>query len=151
MVIGTLGLDGANIATNAAGITLTGSTSQIINDQNSANEMANLATHTTTGSLCLMSGKMLVTAGNFSNAGKLTVGVGSGFQSGNTPNGSYTQTAGMTTVDGALSAPTGMSISAGMLFGKGTIPSPVQSSGKVNPRASTTKTAKLSNNGRYKQ
>ncbi len=151
MVSGTLGFDGANIATNAAGITLTGSTSQIINDLNSANALANLATNTTTGSLSLMSGKMLVTAGNFSNAGKLTVGVGSGFQSGNTPNGSYTQTAGMTTVDGALSAPTGMSISAGMLFGKGTIASAVQSSGKVNPGDSATKTGKLSINGSYTQ
>src|SRR5713226_1903863 len=151
MVSGTLGFDGANIATNAAGITLTGSTSQIINDLNSANALANLATNTTTGSLSLMSGKMLVTTGNFSNAGKLTVGVGSGFQSGNTPNGSYTQTAGMTTVDGALSAPTGMSISAGMLFGKGTIASAVQSSGKVNPGDSATKTGKLSINGSYTQ
>src|SRR6266851_4280426 len=56
MVSGTLGFDGANIATNAAGITLTGSTSQIINDLNSANALANLATNTTTGSLSLMSG-----------------------------------------------------------------------------------------------
>src|SRR6266852_1271427 len=72
MVSGTLGFDGANIATNAAGITLTGSTSQIVNDLNSANALANLATNTTTGSLSLMSGKMLVTTGNLSNAGKLT-------------------------------------------------------------------------------
>lgn len=37
MVNRTLGFDGANILTNDAGITLTGTGSQIINDQNSAN------------------------------------------------------------------------------------------------------------------
>src|SRR5260370_42369818 len=38
-----------------------------------------------------------------------------------------------------------------MLFGKGTIASAVQSSGKVNPGDSATKTGKLSINGSYTQ
>jgi hypothetical protein len=106
MVNGTLEFDGANIATNSASIMLTGAKSQII-DQNGANALANFATNTKTASFSLMSGKTLTTSGNVSNAGKLKVGPNSGLQTGS---GSYTQTAGTTTVDGLLNAPTGVSI-----------------------------------------
>jgi fibronectin-binding autotransporter adhesin len=148
-VSGTLGFDGANISTNAADITLTGAASQIINDQNSANALTNFATNTTAGSFSLLSGKLIntsVTSGNFSNAGKVTVGVGSGFQisapSPLTP--TYTQTAGTTTVDGVLTAAGGVTIKAGKVFGKGTIASTVVSSGSVTAGDSTTKAGKLS-------
>ena len=144
MVTGTLGFDGANIVTNASAITLTGSTSKIINDLNAANALANLATNTKTGSLSLLSGRMLSTPGNFSNAGKVTVGVGSGLQMGAMPNGTYTQTAGMTTVDGVLAASTGVSIQAGRVFGRGTIAGTVVSSGSVTAGDSATKAGKLS-------
>jgi len=144
MVMGTLGFDGANIVTNAAAITLTGSTSKIINDLNAANALANLATNTKTGSLSLLSGRMLSTPGNFSNAGKVTVGMGSGLQMGAMPNGTYTQTAGMTTVDGVLAASTGVSIQAGRVFGRGTIAGTVVSSGSVTAGDSATKAGKLS-------
>ncbi len=151
MVSGTLGFDGANIVTNAANITLTGATAQIINDLNNANALANFAANAKTGTLSLQSGKMLTTTGDVSNAGHLTVGVGSGFQSGVYPNGSYIQTAGTTTVDGAFSAPTGMTIQAGMLVGKGTISSTVQSSGKVTAGDSAAKPSVFSINGTYTQ
>jgi hypothetical protein len=150
-ISGTLGFDNANIVTNAASITLTGTASAIINDLNSANALANLATNTKSGSLSLMSGRMLTTPGDFSNAGKLTVGAGSGFQSGVSPNGSYTQTAGTTTVDGVLSAPTGMNLQAGSLLGKGTIAAAVQSSGKVTPGDATAKPGTLTISGSYSQ
>jgi hypothetical protein len=149
MVSGTLGFDGANIATNAADLTLTGSTSQIINDLNSANALAGLATNTTTGSFSLLSGKLIntsVTSGNFRNSGKVIVGVGSGFQISApqplTP--TYTQTAGTTTVDGVLTATGGVTIQAGKVFGKGTIASTVVSSGSVTAGDSATKAGKLS-------
>jgi hypothetical protein len=149
MVSGTLGFDGANILTNAASITLTGSTSQIINDQNSANALANFATNTAPGSFSLLSGKLIntsVTSGNFSNAGKVTVGVGSGFQISApqplTP--TYTQTAGTTTVDGVLTATGGVTVQAGKVFGKGTIASTVVSSGSVTVGDSSTTAGKLS-------
>ena len=149
MVSGTLGFDGANIVNNAANITLTGGTSQIINDQNSANALANFATNTTTGSFSLLSGKLIntsVTSGNFSNAGKVTVGVGSGFQISAPPQvtPTYTQTAGTTTVDGVLTATGGVTIQAGKVFGKGTIASTVASSGSVTAGDSATKAGKLS-------
>ncbi len=149
MVTGTLGFDGANIVSNAASITLTGTTSQIVNDLNSANALANFATNTTTGSFSLLSGKLInttVTSGNFSNAGKVTVGVGSGFQISAPPQGTptYTQTAGTTTVDGVLTATGGVTIQAGKVFGKGTIASTVVSSGSVTAGDSATKAGKLS-------
>lgn len=149
MVSGTLGFDGANIVTNAANITLTGSTAQIINDVNSANALANFATNMTKSSFSLLSGSLLnttVSSGNFSTAGNVTVGVGSGFQisapSPLTP--TYTQTAGITTVDGVLTAAGGVTIRAGKLFGKGTIASTVVSSGSVTAGDSLTKAGKLS-------
>ncbi|SPE44373.1 hypothetical protein SBA7_350006 [Candidatus Sulfotelmatobacter sp. SbA7] len=149
MVSGTLGFDGANILTNAANITLTGASAQIINDLNSANALANFATNATTGSFSLLSGKLInttVTSGNFSNAGKVTVGVGSGFQiSAPSPLiPTYTQTAGTTTVDGVLTAAGGVTIQAGKVFGRGTIASTVVSSGSVTVGDSATKAGKLS-------
>jgi hypothetical protein len=140
MVNGTLEFDGASIATNSASIMLTGAKSQII-DQNGANALANFATNTKTASFSLMSGKTLTTSGNVSNAGKLKVGPNSGLQTGS---GSYTQTAGTTTVDGVLNAPTGVSIQAGKLFGKGTVASTVVSSGAVTAGDTPKKTGKLS-------
>jgi hypothetical protein len=90
---------------------------------------------------------MLATLGNFSNAGKLTVGPLSGFGTSS----SYTQTAGLTTVDGVFSAPTGMNIQAGLLSGKGMIKSTVHSSGSVTPGDTVTNTGKLSIAGTYTQ
>ncbi len=102
-----------------------------------------------TGSFSLLSGRLLTTTiagGNFSNAGKVTVGVGSGFQiSAPSPlMPSYTQTAGTTTVDGVLTAAGGVTIQAGKVFGRGTIASTVVSSGSVTAGDSATKAGKLS-------
>jgi len=90
---------------------------------------------------------MLATPVKFSNAGKLIVGALSGFGTSS----SYTQTAGTTTVEGVLSAPAGMNIQAGLLFGKGTIKSKVHSSGSVTPGDSVTSTGNLSIAGTYTQ
>src|SRR5260370_13658758 len=149
MVSGTLGFDGANIVTNAANVTLTGSSSQIINDLNSTNALASFATNATTGSFSLLSGKGInttVTSGNFSNAGKVTIGAGSGFQISAPPHltPTSTQTPGTTTLDGVLAAAGGATIQAGKVFGRGTIASTVVSSGSVTARDSATKAGKLS-------
>jgi len=68
---GTLQFNGANIVTNAANITLSGTASQII-DQNAGNGLANLATNT--GTFAINGGRNFTTAGNFTNNGTLTVG-----------------------------------------------------------------------------
>lgn len=145
-VTGTLQFLNANVVTNAATVTLTGTASKII-DQLSNNGVQNLAANATSGSLTLQSGRTLTVPGAFSNAGKVLVGVGSGFGAGT----SYTQTAGKTTVDGVLLAPGGMNIKAGSLFGKGTITSTVVSSGSVTPSDSLTTAGQLSIAGTYTQ
>jgi len=144
MVSGTLQFDGANIVTNAAGITLTGAKSQIIS-QTGTNGLANLATNAKASSLSLVSGKVLATPGSFGNGGAVSVGAGSTLQIGTVSSGTYTQTAGgTTTVDGTLVAPTGVTIQAGSLMGKGTINATVVSSGAVTAGDSASKPGKLS-------
>ena len=90
---------------------------------------------------------MLPTAVPFSNAGKFLVQVNSGFQ----PGGAFTQTAGATTIDGVLNVPKGMNIQRGLLFGKGTIVSAIQSGGTVTPGDSTNAVGKLTVTGSYTQ
>jgi hypothetical protein len=140
LVSGTLQFTNANIITNAAKITLSGSTAQIVN-QSGVNALTSFATNAKNGSLSLQSGNSLTTSGSVTNAGKLTVGAKSALQTGS---GSYTQTAGTTTVDGTLAAPSGVSVGAGNLFGKGKISATITSSGSVTPGDSPTKPGILS-------
>ena len=146
-VAGTLEFQNANIATNAANITLTGATAQILNSSTNSSALTNLAANTAAGSLSLQGGKVLTTATNFSNAGKTTVGVGSGFTVG----GTYTQTAGTTTVDGTLTAPTGLILQKGSVLGKGTLAAAVTSAASITAGDSSSKPAKLTVTGSYTQ
>jgi hypothetical protein len=138
-VAGTLQFIGANIVNDAAHVTLTGATSAII-DQSSNDALRNFAAITSKGSLTLTAGKTLTTPAGLSSAGKLTVGGGSNLK----VTGSYTQTAGSTTVDGTLTAPSATSIQAGKVFGHGTIASAVVSTGTFTAGDSPTHPGKLS-------
>lgn len=140
-VSGTFQFVGANIVNDAAHITLTGSASAII-DQMSNDGLRSFAAITSKGSLTLHSGKTLITPANLSSAGKLTLAAGTNLK----VTGSYTQTAGTTTVDGTLTAPSGTTIQAGNVFGKGKIASTVVSSGSFTAGDLPTKTGKLSPN-----
>jgi hypothetical protein len=146
MATGTLELQGA-IATNAASVTLTGSTGQILNNLTNSSALAGLAANASTGSLSLQSGQVLTTTTNLSNAGKITVGSGSGFSIG----GRYTQTAGTATIDGTLTASTGLTLQKGSLMGKGTLVSAVTSGASVTAGDSSTKPGKLTVTGSYTQ
>ena len=67
----------ANVVTNAANITLTGSAAKIT-DQNGNNALRNLATNATSGKLTITGGQSLSDgASGSSNAGTLTVATGS--------------------------------------------------------------------------
>jgi hypothetical protein len=138
-ISGTLQFNGANIVNDAAHIALTGTASAII-DQAANDGLRNFAAITTKGSLALHSGKTLVTPGGLSSAGRLTVGAGTNLK----VTGGYTQTAGTTTVDGTLTAPSGTTIQAGNVFGKGMIASTVVSNGSFTAGDSPTGTGKLS-------
>jgi fibronectin-binding autotransporter adhesin len=68
---GTLKFRGADIVTNAANITLSGSSSKIV-DQHGNDGLANFARNS--GTFTINNGRNFTTAGNFTNNGTLTVG-----------------------------------------------------------------------------
>jgi hypothetical protein len=137
---------GSAITTNAASITLTGPSAEILNTSTGKSALVALGANGTTGVLSLQTGQALTTSANFSNAGKTTVGAGSSFTAG-----SYTQTAGTTTVDGTLTAPTGLNLQKGTLEGKGTLAVPVSSDATVIVGDATTKAGLLTVTGSYSQ
>ena len=77
-VSGTLEFNGANIITDAAKITLTSPSSQILN-QSSANALANLSTVATGGSFTLSGGRNFTLSANFTNKGLVAAENGSNF------------------------------------------------------------------------
>jgi hypothetical protein len=151
LVTGTLQFDNANIVTNAANITLSGTTS-VIEDQHDNNALANFATNAGAGTFILESDRNFTTSGAFSNAGKVTIASGSTFTVGGT--GSYTQTGGTTTVTGALAvtSPGAVKVLGGSVFGIGTITGNIDlTGGLLSPGAASKKAGELTVNGTYTQ
>jgi hypothetical protein len=167
-ITGTFQFNNANIVTNAANITLTGTGSKIVN-QSMANGIANFTTNAAKGSLTIAGGRVFTPGGVFSNAGSLTLtGTGSKFTSSvNLANtgtfsvatgtavtlsgtGAFTQTAGKTTDDGTITA-SSVTLNGGTLFGRGFIVGPLQSSGIITPADSATTAGALTITGNYKQ
>ena len=121
---GPLSFPNANIVSNNATMTLTGTAAQIINSTMNTNAFHNFAFNKSPLSLTL--GQNLSTAvASFTNSSQLTVDATSSF----TVAGSYVQTGGSTTVDGKITAPSGFHLNGGSLFGKGTIAATVAASG----------------------
>lgn len=145
-VTGLLELAGA-ITTNAASITLSGPTAEILNTSTETNALSSLGANSTKGVLSLLTGQVLSTATNFSTAGKTTVGASSSFTVG----GSFTQTAGTTTIDGTLTAPTGLDLQKGTLEGKGKLVAAVTSGGTLIAGDTITKAGLLTITGAYTQ
>jgi len=162
-VTGTLQIP-ADITSNAGNITLTGTSSRIL-DPSSENALAGLTTNAVKGSFTLAGNQNLTTSGAFSNAGTMKVSTGSTFTVGGS--GSYTQTGGKTTVDGTLttsstaSFPGGslflpaagsIKINGGSVFGNGgNLAANVTSNGTITPADSSTATGKLNVTGAYTQ
>jgi hypothetical protein len=118
---GTLQLTATNgsITTNAANLTLTGTTAKILDG--TTNALSTFATNS--GTFTLAGDAILTTApSNFSNSGTVDVEKGSTLTVGGSGH-SYNQTAGLTTVDGTLSAgSTGSAkFTGGSLYGAGSI------------------------------
>jgi hypothetical protein len=148
MVTGSLLFDGASIANNAAGITLTGTTA-LIGNQSAVNALTGFSTNESTGSFTVTAGQQFATtlSGNFSNAGKVTAAKNSGFKVLCNPSFvcNYVQTAGTTTVDGVLTVAVGnVSLQAGKLFGTGTVAASVNSKASVTAGDTLTKAGTLS-------
>jgi hypothetical protein len=150
IVGGTLQFGNANIVTNAANLTLTGTSSEIIN-QAKVNALGNFAVNAPTGTFTLAGGRTFTTAGAFTNNGTLVVGIGSKLS----VNGGLTNLAGTATDDGTLALLSSgtLQVSGGSLFGRGSISGPVTSSsaGTVIPGDAPTTTGILKDTGAYTQ
>jgi hypothetical protein len=86
----------ASITTNAANIVLDGPNATFYRDTGSTHALALLTTNLATGSFTLQNGAQFATAGDFTNAGTLTVGTGSTFAL----TGALTQTGGNINLQG---------------------------------------------------
>ena len=145
-ITGVLGLQNP-VVTNAANVTLNGAAAEIFNSNTATNALSALAANAATGSLTLQNGQKLTTTSNFSNAGKVNVAITSGF----TTHGSYTQTAGTTTLDGTLTANHGFNLQKGSVMGQGTLAAVVTSNATVTVGDSSTRPGKLTVTGTYTQ
>jgi fibronectin-binding autotransporter adhesin len=122
---GTLQFNGANIATNAAIVTLTGASSQIVN-QSGANGLTSFAVNASTGHFTVAGGRVFRTAGAFTNDGSLTTtGTGSQFTTGSahfTNSGTLTSAGGdseVATGTGAFTNTGTVTVASGSTFGLG--------------------------------
>jgi hypothetical protein len=147
-VSGTFEFAGANVVTNAANLTLSGTSAKFLNSTTNASGLANFATNAASGTFSLTSGANLTTAGAFTNAGAFSVGTGSTFKTGGTT--AFTQTGGSLADTGTLSASGGVTLSAGTLAGNGSITGNLQSSGSVTPGVAGTP-GTLTDTGAYTQ
>jgi hypothetical protein len=122
LIAGHFIFPGADIATDAAAITLDGAGS-LITPNSSTDAMADLQTITAAGSLTLKNGRLLTTANHpLANAGSVLIGASSGLTLTGAGDG-YTQSAGTTEVEGTLTvdSSTSVTINGGRLDGGGTI------------------------------
>jgi hypothetical protein len=149
---GTLQLPSGNggIASNAANLTLTGTSAKIMDG--TSNALAGL--NNNAGTLTLASAATLTTSpSNFSNSGTVVVSKGTTLTVGGT-NDSYAQTAGTTTVDGTLmDAGTGaISLTGGTIQGAGTLKANVSIGGAATINVGdSAKAGLLSITGTYTQ
>src|SRR5262249_24551907 len=144
LIGGTLEFANANIQTLAA-LTLDGP-GAAITDLAGHNALAGLTTVTSDGRLALLDGKSLTTAGDLRNAGAVTIDASSALAVG----GSYLQTAGSTTLNGMLTAPTVVDIQGGTLSGAGTVHGNLQNEGSILV-GSATAVGTLTVTGNYTQ
>lgn len=109
-----------SITTNAATITLTGAAAEIENPAGSgSNALGGFATNSSSGKFTVTAGQVLTdSALAVTNAGTLTVGKNSKLTL-SPASGTYTQSAGTTTLDGTLTANGGIRFNVGSVFGNG--------------------------------
>jgi hypothetical protein len=137
--------------TNAATITLTGATAQII-DFGGNNILAGFADNAATGKFTLAAGAAFSTSGtSFTNAGVFDIMKGTKFTGGSAFD--FTQTGGTLTVDGTLTSTTlgSVNLNAGSLFGIGTVNEKVVDSATLTPGDSATSTGSLAVKNTYTQ
>jgi hypothetical protein len=124
---GNLQLNGAPITTNAATIILTGAGSHLTTD-GTTDALAGLTTNAAGGSLTVQGGASVSSSQAVTNLGTLVVGPGGSFSAA----GGYTQSSGLTVVDGTLSAPN-VALNGGVLKGSGNVQGNVVNAAEIDP------------------
>jgi hypothetical protein len=128
-------LVGSGIATDAANIILDGSGSSIYLDAAATlDALAGLTSVTSGNSLALMDGANLTTTSTLTNAGTVSIDAASALAVG----ASYLQTAGVTMLDGTLTAPTLADVQGGTLSGTGTLIGDLQNEASILIGTATT-------------
>ncbi len=125
--------NGAYIDSSNAAIVLHGPGSMIYANYQTTDALAGFAKNKERGSFTLEAGRTFTRSGEFRNAGSFAVLDSSAFTVSGT--NSYTQTGGVTRVDGHFSA-TAINLARGGLTGTGTVTGDIVSSGWVAPGAS---------------
>jgi hypothetical protein len=129
----SFGFVGANVVTNASGITLDGVGSQFLNLSSGTNGLAAFATNAAAGNFTIRNGRNFTTLGAFGNAGIVQVGAGSTF----TGSGLFTnQTTGQLQMAGGSYAGPSLS-NAGQVNGFGMVTPVVQNTGTVRASGGT--------------
>lgn len=128
-VLGTMRLPvTAGIASNAADILLDGPASRLYaGNSGSADALSGLTTNLSTGRFEVRNGRNFA-LGLFSNAGVIDVGAGSTLTAT-----TYTQSAGVTDVDGSLLVAGDLTLDGGSLTGSGTVAGNLLNGGQVAP------------------
>jgi YVTN family beta-propeller protein len=110
----------ANIVTNAATILLDGVGSNLysVDSPGTTDALAGFTTNAAAGSFTIQNGANFTTAGTLTNAGNVTVGASTTLTIGGS--GNYVQTAGLTTINGAITLPGG----GGYVVSGGTVTAP---------------------------
>ncbi len=137
VVQGTLRFNNADVVTNAAGIVLDGSASQILdNTSPGANALRNFVTNSAGGSFTIRNGRPFTSPSAFTNAGAMTVGSTSTFS---ITTGDYIQTDGSTKLStltstlAANAAGAKVDIQGGHLSGIGIVQPALRNAGEVRP------------------
>jgi hypothetical protein len=117
-----------------------------INDLSGNNALGGLTSVTAGNSLSLQNGATLTTTGILTNAGNVSIDATSALTVG----GSFIQTAGTTTLNGSLTAPTLVDIQGGALSGTGTVNGNLQNEASIIVGSATT-AGTLTVTGNYTQ
>jgi hypothetical protein len=125
---GNLRLYGATIANNAANIILSGAGSHLTSSFTNTDALASLTTNAAGGSLTVQGSASISSTKAVTNLGTLNVGAGSTFSAA----GSYTQSSGLTVVDGTLTAPN-VALNGGVLRGTGNVQGNVVNAAEIDP------------------
>jgi hypothetical protein len=143
VVRGTLAFPGGPVERNGATVVLDGAGSRV-EDESGDDQLRQLASNESTGSLRVVNGRELAPAGDLANAGSIDVGRDASLA----PSGAYVQSAGRTRLTmasavlrpgagGSGSGGPTVGIDGGSLEGDGTVDASVVSSGEVRPGLST--------------